>query len=75
MRMIGLHEALIIGGVVVLIFGATRIPKIGRSLGEGLTEFKKAVREAKEVDQEQGTPRQVEESKSDDSDAQSTADK
>lgn len=73
--MIGLHEALIIGGVVVLIFGATRIPKIGRSLGEGLTEFKKAVREAKEVDQEQGTPRQVEESKSDDSDAQSTADK
>lgn len=73
--MIGLHEALIIGGVVVLIFGATRIPKIGRSLGEGLTEFKKAVREAKEIDQEKGDQDRVEEGKPDGSDTQSTADK
>ncbi len=46
--MIGLGEALIIGGVVVLIFGATQIPKLARSLGEGLREFKKAVQDGKE---------------------------
>jgi sec-independent protein translocase protein TatA len=50
--MIGLGEILIFGGVLVLIFGATQIPKIARSLGEGLKEFKKSVREAKEMDEE-----------------------
>ena len=51
--MIGLPETLIIGGVLVLVFGATQIPKIARSLGEGLKEFKKSVKEAKELDDEQ----------------------
>ena len=45
--MIGLGEALIIGGVVVLIFGATQIPKLAKSMGLGLKEFKKAVKDAK----------------------------
>ncbi|MCX7028703.1 MAG: twin-arginine translocase TatA/TatE family subunit [Spirochaetes bacterium] len=48
--MVGLGEALIIGAAVVLLFGATQIPKLARSLGEGLKEFKKAVKEAKEID-------------------------
>jgi sec-independent protein translocase protein TatA len=48
--MVGLGEALIIGGAVVLLFGATQLPKLARSLGEGLKEFKKAVKEAKEID-------------------------
>lgn len=43
--MIGLGEALIIGGVVVAIFGASRIPKLARYVGEGFKEFKKAFRE------------------------------
>ena len=41
--MIGIGEILIFGGVLVLIFGATQIPKIAKSLGEGLKEFKKSV--------------------------------
>lgn len=44
--MIGVGEALIIGGVVVAIFGASRIPKLARYIGEGFKEFKKAFREA-----------------------------
>jgi sec-independent protein translocase protein TatA len=48
--MLGIGEILIFGGVLVLIFGATQIPKIARSLGEGLKEFKKSVKEAKEFD-------------------------
>ena len=40
----GLWEWLIIGGVLMLFFGARRIPEIARSLGSGVTEFKKGLR-------------------------------
>jgi sec-independent protein translocase protein TatA len=51
--MIGLGETVLIAAVVVLVFGAGQIPKIARSLGEGLKEFKKAVKEAKDMDNQQ----------------------
>lgn len=51
--MIGFTEVLVIGGLIIVVFGgATQIPKIARSLGEGLKEFKKSVREAKELDKD-----------------------
>lgn len=31
--------------IVLLIFGAKRIPEIGRSVGKGIQEFKKGMRE------------------------------
>ncbi len=31
--------------IVLLIFGAKRIPEIGRSIGRGIQEFKKGMRE------------------------------
>ncbi len=31
--------------IVLLIFGAKRIPEIGRSIGRGIQEFKKGIRE------------------------------
>ncbi|MBN2351152.1 MAG: twin-arginine translocase TatA/TatE family subunit [Spirochaetales bacterium] len=49
---IGIGEVIIIVAAIVLIFGATQIPKIARSLGEGLKEFKKSVKESREVDKE-----------------------
>jgi sec-independent protein translocase protein TatA len=52
-NMIGLTEVLVIGGLLVLLFGASQIPKIARSMGEGLKEFKKSVKEAKEMDEEE----------------------
>jgi sec-independent protein translocase protein TatA len=39
---IGWTEGLIILGVVVLLFGARRIPELGKSLGEGIREFRKS---------------------------------
>ena len=39
---IGLPELLVIFLVCLLLFGANRLPEIGRSLGEGIREFKKA---------------------------------
>ncbi len=36
---------------VVLLFGIKKLPEIGRSLAEGIHEFKKASRKAKEEDE------------------------
>ena len=42
---IGLPEILIIVFVVLLLFGAKRIPELFRSLGKSLNEFKKGMAE------------------------------
>lgn len=34
---------LMLFGVVVLLFGAKRVPELGRSLGTGLREFKTSI--------------------------------
>lgn len=39
----GMGELLIILLIVLLIFGAGKIPQIAKSLGEGIKEFKKNV--------------------------------
>ncbi len=43
---IGLSELLVILLVCMLLFGANRLPEIGKSLGEGIREFKRAVKDA-----------------------------
>ena len=45
---IGLPELLVIFLVCLLLFGANRLPEIGRSLGEGIREFKKAFKDGSE---------------------------
>jgi sec-independent protein translocase protein TatA len=40
---IGVPELLIFLAVVLLLFGASRVPEIGRSMGRGMREFKDAV--------------------------------
>jgi sec-independent protein translocase protein TatA len=49
--MLGLGEIAILGGIVVLVFGATRIPKIGRSIGESIKEFKKGLKSEEQEDE------------------------
>ena len=41
---LGLPEIVLILLLVFLIFGASRIPELGRGLGEGIKNFKKAVK-------------------------------
>ena len=36
-------ELAIIGGIIVLLFGSTKVPGLMRNLGRGVTEFKKGV--------------------------------
>ena len=40
---IGVPEMLIILVIALLIFGPKKLPSLGKSLGEGITSFKKAV--------------------------------
>jgi len=42
---LGPTELIVILLLVVLIFGAAKIPQLGRGLGEGITNFKRGLRE------------------------------
>ena len=42
--MFGHTEILIILGVAVLVFGASRLPALGKGLGEGMRGFKDALK-------------------------------
>jgi len=41
----GIGELLIVFLIVLLLFGARKIPQIARGLGEGIREFKTSVKE------------------------------
>ena len=40
---IGFPEILLLGLVVLLVFGPKRLPEMGRSLGRGMREFKNSI--------------------------------
>jgi sec-independent protein translocase protein TatA len=41
---LGWGEGLVIVAIILLIVGAKRLPELGRSLGESVREFQRAVR-------------------------------
>ncbi|MBL0209555.1 MAG: twin-arginine translocase TatA/TatE family subunit [Holophagaceae bacterium] len=42
---LGLTEMLLIGLGLLIFFGPSRLPELGKSLGKGIQEFKKASKE------------------------------
>ena len=42
MGRLGIPELLIILTIIILIFGANRLPEIGRGIGKGIRNFKDA---------------------------------
>lgn len=44
MSMPGPMEIVVILLVVLMLFGAKRLPEIGKALGEGIREFKKSIK-------------------------------
>jgi sec-independent protein translocase protein TatA len=46
MGRLGMPELLCVGIIVLLLFGAKRLPELGRSAGQTLTAFKRGLREA-----------------------------
>lgn len=60
----GTTELLIIGGIVLLIFGAKRLPEIGKGLGGAIREFRKVRKDVSPNDKEGGAEEKGEEGKS-----------
>jgi sec-independent protein translocase protein TatA len=44
MPSLGVPELVIIFLIVILLFGASRLPQIGKGLGEGIRNFKKGIK-------------------------------
>jgi sec-independent protein translocase protein TatA len=42
---ISTYELLIVLGIVVLLFGSSKLPQLARSIGLSMTEFKKGLKE------------------------------
>lgn len=51
--MIGTTELIVIVVVILVLFGATAIPKFARSLGEAKKEFTKAMKENEEEEKKE----------------------
>ena len=45
---IGLPEMLIILAIVILIFGANRLPELGKGIGSGIKNFKSSMNDDKD---------------------------
>jgi len=45
---IGIPELIVIFIVALLVFGPKKLPELGKALGRGLAEFKRATEEIKE---------------------------
>ena len=45
---IGVPELIIVLFIIVLLFGASRLPQLAKSLGQSITEFKKGIKDKNE---------------------------
>jgi sec-independent protein translocase protein TatA len=58
---LGVTELLVILAIAVLLFGGSKLPKLGQSIGESIANFKKGVKDAekspedsKKIDKDHG---------------------
>ena len=50
---IGLWEILLIVGIALLLFGPSKLAGLGKSLGEGLKNFKSAMKQGEEAKEDE----------------------
>ena len=48
MPSLGVPELAIIFLIIIVLFGASKIPQIGKGLGEGIRNFKKGIKDGEE---------------------------
>ncbi len=58
---IGIPELLLIFGILLLLFGAKKLPEIGRGLGEGIRSFKTSLSgDEEKKEEETAKPKEIE---------------
>jgi sec-independent protein translocase protein TatA len=55
---LGVQELIVIFLIVMVLFGAKKLPEIGKGLGKGIREFKRATDHA--TDEDDAEPKKVE---------------
>ncbi len=53
---LGMTEMLVILTLLLLVFGAKRLPEMGSSLGKGIQEFKKSLKEVQSSVEDDAEP-------------------
>ncbi len=56
---IGMPELLVIFVIVLIIFGANKLPQIGEGLGKGIRNFKKGVKDKEEISTTSKKPEEI----------------
>ncbi len=56
---LGMGELLVILAIVVLIFGVNKIPQLGKGLGEGIRNFKSALKSGEDDEKSTQSERDV----------------
>jgi sec-independent protein translocase protein TatA len=51
--MIGTTEALIIGGVILLLFGAKKLPELAKSMGKSKAAFDEGLKEGRSSEEDE----------------------
>jgi sec-independent protein translocase protein TatA len=49
--MLSTQDIILIGVIVVVLFGATRLPQIGSGIGQAIRNFKKSINEPEEIEE------------------------
>ena len=48
---LGTGELVVIFAILLLVFGANRLPKLGKALGEGISDFRKSLKGSDEPEE------------------------
>ena len=56
MGTLGLPELIVVLVIIILIFGANRLPEIGRGIGRGIRNFKDATKNGQDKDKDDKDP-------------------
>jgi sec-independent protein translocase protein TatA len=58
---LGMPELLVILVIVLIIFGANKLPQIGEGIGKGIRNFKKGIKDKEGIDVTPDKPKEISE--------------
>jgi sec-independent protein translocase protein TatA len=58
--MFGTTEIIIVGIIVVVLFGASKLPQLGKGMGDAIKNFKKGISESEEIEASKDNPKKEE---------------